>query len=204
MNDGPFLPVLPAGRRPDRPSVFDRLAIVGLGPAGAAVALAARRAFPSALVIGVDRNDRLETCIRLGAIDLGSDDPIVIAEAELVLFGVSAAEQESWVAAMPDLVPGRAILTSLSGNDGVPAAASSLPDRFRFIAGHLRAAPLAQDIRHASADALNGAAWALSAGAGDADAARLADFIRALGATPVVVADEGALQAFLRERPHAV
>ena len=54
------------------------------------------------------------------------------------------------------------------------------------------AASLAPDIRHASADALNGVAWALAAGDADADAARLADFVSGLGATPVVVADRDA------------
>jgi len=102
MADGPLLPVVQPGRQPARPSVFDRIAIVGLGPLGAAVGLAARQAFPSALVIGVDRNDRLETCVRLGAIDIGAGDPIVVAEAELILLALPRAEQERWLGAVAE------------------------------------------------------------------------------------------------------
>jgi prephenate dehydrogenase len=204
MTDGPLLPVLQPGRRPNRPSVFDRLAVVGLGPAGAAVALAARHAFPSALVIGVDRNDRLETCVRLGAIDVGADDPIVIADAELVVLAVPRAEQDQWIARLPELVPGQAIVTTLRSDEGVPDAAALLPARFRFVAGHICFAGSGTDLRRLSADELAGAAWVLVAADGDPDASKLAGFVSGLGARPVRLAGEDDLRAFLQQRAQAV
>jgi prephenate dehydrogenase len=204
MTGGPLLPVLQPGRRPHRPSVFDRLAVVGLGPAGAAVALAARHAFPSALVIGVDRNDRLETCVRLGAIDVGADDPIVIADAELVVLAVPRAEQDQWIARLPELVPGQAIITTLRGDEGVPDAAAVLPARFRFIAGHLCLAVCDADPRPLSAEGMAGAAWALIARDGDPDASKLAGFVSGLGARPVLVDGEDDLRAFLQQRDQAL
>jgi hypothetical protein len=95
-------------------------------------------------------------------------------------------------------------VTSLCGDGGWVEVAGSLPERFCFFAGHVWAESLAPDIRQASADALNGVEWAFAAGHAHAEAARLADFIRALGATPVVVADQDALRLLLRERRHAV
>jgi prephenate dehydrogenase len=200
MADGPFLPVVQPGRRPDRPAVFDRLAMVGLGPSGVAVALAARHAFPSALVIGVDRNDRLETCVRLGAIDIGADDPIVIAEAELVVLAVPRTEQDQWIAALPDLVPGQAIITTLQSDEGVPEAAALLPARFCFIAGHLCLALSGTDLRHLNTDEVAGAEWALIARDGDPDASTLAGFVSGLGARPVRLDGEADLRAFLQQR----
>ena len=204
MTDGPFLPVVEPGRRPDRSSVFDRLAVVGLGPMGAAVALAARHAFPSALVIGVDRNDRLENCVRLGAIDIGADDPMVIAEAELVVLAVSRAEQDQWIARLPELVPGQAIVTTLGSDEGVPGAAALLPARFRFIAGHVCFAGSSTDLRRLSAGELAGAAWALVATEGDPDVSKLAGFVSGLGARPVRLDGEDDLRAFLQQRDPAL
>ena len=204
MTDRPYLPVIQPGRRPDRPPVFDRLAVVGLGPSGAAVALAARHAFPSALVIGVDRNDRLETCVRLGAIDVGADDPVVIAEAELVVLAVPRAEQDHWIARLPELVPGPAIVTTLRSDEGVPDDAALLPARFRFVAGHVCFAGGGTDLRRVSADELAGAAWVLVANDDDPDASKLAGFVSGLGARPVRVDGADDLRAFLQQRAQAI
>lgn len=199
-----FLPVVQPGRGPSRASVFDRIAIVGLGPLGAAVALGARRAFPSALVIGVDRSDRLETCVRLGAIDIGAVDPIVVADADLVVLAVPRAEQERWLSAVAELIPGRALISSLQSDEGPPDGVCALPARLRFIAGHVQAAPVTNDLRQASADAVVGAAWALAATETDAEASKLAAFASGLGARPVMIGSEAGFDPFLRQRPEAV
>ena len=49
--------------------VFPTIAIVGLGLIGGSIALAARRIWPTSLVIAVDNKDVLETAMRLHAID---------------------------------------------------------------------------------------------------------------------------------------
>lgn len=199
MADGPFLPVIQAGRHADGPAVFERVAVVGLAGLGRAVAAAVRQAFPSALVIGVDRNDRLEACIRSGAIDIGADDPIVVAEADLVLLAVPRAEQEQWLAAVPDLIPGAATLVTLVFQDALPDGAAALPDRFSVVAGHVMLASPLPDPRLVTAAALVDATWALAAGHRTAAVTRLEAFVRALGARPVVVATLTELAALARD-----
>jgi len=199
MADGFFLPVIPAGRHADGPAVFERVAVVGLAGVGRAVAMAVRQAFPSALVIGVDRNDRLEACIRAGSIDIGADDPIIVAEADLVLLAVPRAEQEQWLAAVPDLIPGAAIVVTLAYQDSLPDGATTLPDRFSFVAGHLTLASQLPDLRLVTAAAMGDATWALAAGHRTAAVTRLEDFVRALGARPVVVSTEAELAALAHD-----
>ena len=85
--DGPPChPTGPAGkRRPAQPPIFQKIGIVGLGLIGGSIALAARQLWPTSLVIAVDNKDVLETAMRLHAIDVAADDPVVLAEVDLVI-----------------------------------------------------------------------------------------------------------------------
>ena len=64
---------------------FERIAIVGFGLIGASIALAARGRWPSALLIAVDRKDVIETAMRMHAADVGGDDLVMAAEADLII-----------------------------------------------------------------------------------------------------------------------
>ena len=64
---------------------FSASASSGLGLIGGSIALAARQIWPAALVIGVDRKDVLERAMVLHAIDVAADDPVVLADADLVI-----------------------------------------------------------------------------------------------------------------------
>src|SRR5262245_14570954 len=80
------LPVIQPGRRGDAsPPIFDKIGIVGLGLIGGSIALKARELWPTGLVIAVDRKEVLETAMRLHAIDVAADDPVILAEADLVV-----------------------------------------------------------------------------------------------------------------------
>src|SRR6186997_561381 len=80
-------------RGADRSSpIFNRIGIVGLGLIGGSIALAARELWPSALVIGVDNKDVLETAMRLHAIDVAADDLVVLAEADLVILAAPVTQ----------------------------------------------------------------------------------------------------------------
>src|SRR5437868_13712461 len=80
------LPVIqPGARTSGQAPIFDRIGIVGLGLIGGSIALKARELWPSALVIGVDNKDVLETAMRLHAIDVAADDLVVLAEADVVI-----------------------------------------------------------------------------------------------------------------------
>src|SRR6478735_9541560 len=95
------LPVIqPGGRRDAAPPVFDKIGIVGLGLIGGSIAFAARQLWPSSLVVAVDNKDVLETAMRLHAIDVAADDPIVLAEADLVIL---AAPVKANIALLADL-----------------------------------------------------------------------------------------------------
>src|SRR5512145_3281112 len=80
------LPVIqPAKRDSGQPPIFEKIGIVGLGLIGGSIALASRELWPASLVIAVDNKDVLETAMRLHAIDVAAEDPIVLAEADLVI-----------------------------------------------------------------------------------------------------------------------
>ena len=66
--DQRFLPILRPGLDASlSPPVFERIGIVGLGLIGGSIALAARQAWPSGLVIGVDTNEVLEQAVVIAA-----------------------------------------------------------------------------------------------------------------------------------------
>src|SRR5882724_9900140 len=95
------LPVIQPGelnRRPAQAPVFDKIGIVGLGLIGGSIALAARQIWPTSLVIGVDNKDVLETAMRLHAIDVAADDPIVLAEADLIILAAPVRQNIALIA----------------------------------------------------------------------------------------------------------
>src|SRR6188508_1230198 len=87
------LPVIqPSRKAVGQPPIFEKIGIVGLGLIGGSIALAARELWPASLVIAVDNKDVLETAMRLHAIDVAADDPIVLAEADLVVLAAPARQ----------------------------------------------------------------------------------------------------------------
>src|SRR6202049_4454891 len=97
------LPVIQPGRRRDgQPPVFAKIGIVGLGLIGGSIALAAREIWPSSLVIGVDCKDVLETAMRLHAIDVAADAPIVLAEADVVILAAPVRQNLAVVAELDE------------------------------------------------------------------------------------------------------
>jgi cyclohexadieny/prephenate dehydrogenase len=194
MGSGRSLPVIQSGGRQGVPPAFDRVGVVGLGGLGGAVAMAVRAAWPAALVIGVDRSDLVEQAIRSSAVDLGADDPFVLAEAGLVVLAAGRDEQERWLQALPDLLTGPAVITTTRADEGRPDA-SALPPHLSFVCGHACVAPAPAGVVPAGAERFAGARWLLSARDGDPASDRLAAFVRALGATPVFAPESDA--AFL-------
>src|SRR6195256_4364111 len=101
------LPVIQPGRPAPgsgAPPIFDKIGIVGLGLIGGSIALAARQIWPSALVIAVDNKDVLETAMRLHAIDVAAEDPIILAEADLVVLAAPVKQNIALLAELDDHV----------------------------------------------------------------------------------------------------
>ena len=202
------LPVIQPGqlnRREAQPPVFQKIGIVGLGLIGGSVALAAREIWPTSLVIGVDNKDVLETAMRLHAIDVAADDPIVLAEADLVILAAPVRQNIELLGELDENVHQAAVVTDTgSTKRAVVEAARALPARFSFIGGHPLGGGAKGGLEHARPDLFVGRPWLLtpSTEAGDA-VEKLSAFVRALGAVPRVldVATHDRVMAFLSHVP---
>jgi prephenate dehydrogenase len=191
-----------------RPPVFRRIAIVGVGLMGGSLGLAARRAWPDALVVGIDRNDVLEQAMRLHAVDVGGDDLIMARDAELVVLAVPLLACLEQLARLDDALDGPAIVTDLCPvKRPVMEAARHLPSRFTFVGGHPLAGAPRAGIEYARPDLYEGRPWVLSPSAPGADVpVRLQDFVSGVGARPVVQTPEehDRLVAYLSHLPQIV
>jgi prephenate dehydrogenase len=204
------LPVIQPGalnRRPAQTPVFQKVGIVGLGLIGGSIALAAREIWPTSLVIGVDNKDVLETAMRLHAIDVAADDPIVLAEADLVILAAPVRQNIELLGQLDENVRQAAVITDVgSTKRAVIEAARGLPARFRFIGGHPLGGAAKGGLEHARSDLFAGRPWLLTpTSEGDPGDAleKLSSFIRALGAEPRLmdVATHDRLLAFLSHLP---
>jgi prephenate dehydrogenase len=159
------LPVIQPGlaKQSARPPIFSKIGIVGLGLIGGSIALRARELWPSALVIGVDNKDVLETAMRLHAIDVAADDLIVLAEADIVILAAPVKQNIGLLAELDDNVRVPAVVTDTgSTKREILAAASSLPPRFSFIGGHPLAGAAQGGLEHARPDLFAGRPWLLT------------------------------------------
>jgi prephenate dehydrogenase len=202
---GRRLPVVQTGQLPVSTPLFERVAVIGLGLIGGSLAMAVRQAWPTALVIGVDNNDVLEAAIRLHAVDVGADDPIVAAEADLVVLAAPASENERMLARLPAIIPGEAVVTDVgSAKRTIAAAAAALPGRLAFVGGHPFAGSTRAGIAAARPDLFRGRPWFLTPqSASDAVMDRLRGLVRAVGGDPVSItpAEHDRLLAYLSQMP---
>jgi len=186
--------------------VFEKVGIVGLGLIGGSIALAAREIWPTSLVIGVDTKDVLETAMRLHAIDVAADDPIVLAEADLVILAAPVRQNIALLADLDANVRSAATITDTgSTKRAIVEAARALPPRFTFLGGHPLGGAAKAGLEHARPDLFRGRPWLLtpSHDAESTNVDRLSSFVRALGAEPHVldVAAHDRLLAFLSHLP---
>ena len=192
-----FLPVVPAPGPdesvPREPPVFERIAILGIGLIGGSIALAARKAWPAALVIGVDRHEVLERAMVRHAVDVASTDPMIISAADLVVLATPVPEIVRLVAELPSQLAGEAVVTDVgSTKRQVVAAAAPLPAHLTFIGGHPLAGVPEAGFEHARADLFTGCPWLLTpppaGGERSAQALqKVSSFVAGLGALPVTV-----------------
>ncbi|MCX6544739.1 MAG: prephenate dehydrogenase [Acidobacteria bacterium] len=181
------VPLRMAGRLPEAAPVFERIAILGLGKIGGSLALAVKQAWPKALVIGVDTNHVLERAVNRGAIDVGANDLIVAADADLVVLAAPVASNLTLLADLPEYVSGDCTLTDLGPSKRpMIEAARSLPARLTFVGGDPLIGAAAGDIDSADADLFADRLWVLTPSDGSsAQTLRLSQFVRGVGAIPV-------------------
>ena len=188
------------------PPIFDTVAIVGLGLIGGSIALAVRQHFPSSLVIGLDRKDVLEKAMVLHAIDVAADDPVVIAEADLVILAAPVEQNIERLADLDRYVTTPAVVTDVgSTKQTTVEAARQLPARFTFVGGHPLGGAPRSGIEYARPDLFVDRPWLFTPEGPDAAPVveRLCGFVRALGAEPRVLdpVEHDRLLAFVSHLP---
>ena len=173
--------------RPERSDdgPFARIAIVGFGLIGASIGLAARRRWPSASLIAVDRPDVIQSAMRTHATDIGGDDLSLCEGADLVILAAPVQTNIKLLSELPRYVPGTAVVTDVgSTKRQVAAAGSQLPARLPFVGGHPLAGAATGGLEAARSDLFTGRAWILTPGDDHDDAVqKLSIFVDGLGAT---------------------
>ena len=185
---------------------FERVAIVGFGLIGASVALAVRRRWPAVLIVAVDRKDVIERAMRMHAADVGGDDLVMAADAQLIVLAAPVLANVEMLSRLAEYVPGDAVVTDVgSTKRDVVSAAGALPARLAFVGGHPRAGAAIGGIESARPDLFDARPWILTpTGEASADAVdRLSSMIESIGAhAHLMTAEEhDTLVAYLSHLP---
>jgi len=152
-----------------------KIAIVGPGLIGRSVALAARRAQTQNEIVEVDRDDSIDALAGAAVIVLATPVDVILER----LRNVSEA--------FPDAV----VLDTGSTKNAIVARAREAR-LGNFVGGHPMAGAASTGPDGARADLFDGKTWFLVPGAATQAAAAVArDFVRSLGATPVLFDDDG-------------
>jgi len=186
--DGRRLPVVVGDRPLASEPIFQRAAFVGLRPLGASMAMATRKAWPSSLVIGVDGHAAIEAAIRTHAVDVGADDLVIAAEADLVVLCAGPDENARALPYLADAVTGSAVVLIVGTvTPALADAARALPGRFAVVAGDAAPDGPVRGPEIAGADHSRGRAWALlPLSATAAIVERVRAFLGALGRDAIV------------------
>jgi prephenate dehydrogenase len=171
-------------------SDFRRIGIVGVGLIGGSLAFAVRHVFPGAAVIGIDRDDVTLVARQLGALTVGSGDLAALDGADLVVLAAPVTQNLAVLARLGEVVRGPALVTDVGSTKRTTIEASrSLPPALTFIGGHPLAGSARGGLEASRVDLFERRPWLLTPdGATPAPAVeRLANFVRALGATPVIM-----------------
>lgn len=161
---------------------FPHVAIVGYGLIGASLGMAIHERWPKTMIIAIDRKDVIESAMRMQAADVGGDDLVLAAGADLIVLAAPVRANIETLSRLSDHVPGTAIVTDVgSTKRKTVAAARALPPRLRFIGGHPLAGAAVGGIEAARPDLFSGRPWILTPGDGS-DGTPLAPFLRQLGA----------------------
>jgi prephenate dehydrogenase len=169
---------------------FHQIAILGTGLIGGSFALAVRRHFPSARIVGYDRP---EIAARAVSLSVTHEAAAGIAEAvrgaDLVYVAMPVGASIEALSAIATAAAADTLVTDACSTKTVisRAAATHFRSGSRFLGGHPMAGNEQPGIERANADLFKDAPYALAARENDADlrVQSFATLVRTIGANPV-------------------
>jgi len=164
MPDGQtHLPMINKAADTGSEPIFKRIGIVGLGLIGGSIALASRAKWPKGLVVGVDEKEVLEMAMLRHAIDVASDDLVVLAEVDLIILAAPVKKNIDLLKKLDEFVPGEVVITDVgSTKREIVEGARNLPDRFTYIGGHPLGGAPRGGLANARPDLFKGRPWLLT------------------------------------------
>ena len=149
---------------------FHRVAIVGVGLIGGSIALAVKRRWPAANIIGIDRPSVLATARQTGVIDQGSDGLDAVGRAELVILAAPVLQNAAALQELPRILR-RAVITDVgSTKRTILEAARLLPPELPFVGGHPLSGAAAGGVEAARPDLFTDRPWLLTRSTSTTDA----------------------------------
>jgi len=194
---------------PDSP-VFPRIAVIGLGLVGGSIAFAARRAWPSTHVLGIDRQAVLREGLSRRAIDVAADDLSAVAGADLIVLSAPVRQNVALLRQVAAHASPSAVITDVGGTKRViMAAAAALPRRRVFVGGHPLGGGARGGFEFATASLFARRPWIFTPPDDDRSAAlsdaveRLSAFVTGVGAHPTTMsaAEHDRLLALISHLP---
>jgi prephenate dehydrogenase len=185
---------------------FQRIAIVGLGLIGGSIAFAARKAWPSVHVVGIDRRAIVDEAIARRAIHDAGSGPADVQGADLVVLAAPVKTNVELLREVAPHVTPAAIVTDVGGTKrAIVEAAGVFGDAMTFVGGHPLGGGARGGFEFATAGVFARRPWIFTPDQSTPANAtsRLFAFARGLGASPSTMpADEhDRLLAFLSHLP---
>lgn len=189
---------------------FDRVCIIGMGLLGGSLGMAVRKRGLAERVIGVARRPQsLSAALAHGAIDDGALDAgkaLAEFQPDLVVLCVPILTILEMLDGLAGAVPAGAVVTDVGSTKGAIVAAGERLLPGRFLGGHPMAGSEQAGIEAADATLFEGACWALTPAPASAPVEPLAEWVRRLGARPLILppAEHDRAVAATSHLPHAL
>lgn len=169
---------------------FHRIAILGTGLIGGSFALAVRRHFPSAWIVGYDRPEISARAVALGIVQEAAEGIVdAVHRADLVYVAMSVGASIEALSPIASAAAPNALVTDACSTKTIicRAAATRFRTGARFLGGHPMAGKEQPGIERADADLFKDAPYALAAREDDPDSRvqGFAALVHTIGANPV-------------------
>jgi prephenate dehydrogenase len=188
---------------------FKRIAVIGLGLIGGSIAFAARKAWPSIHVCGIDREAVLHEAVARRAIDESATGLEAVSRADLIILAAPVRQNLTLLRQVAGHASSTAVVTDVGGTKRrIVDAAAALPAPVTFVGGHPLGGGSRGGFEFATASLFARRPWIFTppeqAGTKTGQAVeRLSAFVAGIGAQPSVMtaAKHDRLMALLSHLP---